>query len=485
MHAPIDGTLKARVAIVLGALYGLDFNPHRMVVLHDWLAPELARQGLSDFGEIVFTMIRLQEAIARADYDRAERVLEETLARAAACGIHFLENHHRVTMCHGRLARGDVDGAAALLADVRASQQSPQPFDAWHAEILSAWIELYRGEPHAALEHADLSHAAAALIDAPECLAYAQASRCFCHVALNDLPSLGHALRILQDLLPRGRSQLARLMADGIEAIYASRTGDGPRMRLALERAMAIVRRYDFDRLPLLTPGFVGELALAALDAGIGVEYAQRLIRAFGVQPPTHRTVPDNWPWPLTLRALGHLRVTLDGKPLPTTRKAQRQPMLMLATLVANGGRDVPLALLAEQLHPRIRPDSALARVEVTLHRLRRLLAVTDALVVRHGRISLNGSVCDLDLWRLHTRLKQLDLATSRRAPQEIAQAADRLLDLYSGPLLEGFLDSTVHAARVRTHERVARSIAGAAAAVTAAGLSPGFLDRATTLHLA
>jgi hypothetical protein len=90
---------------------------------------------------------------------------------------------------------------------------------------------------------------------------------------------------------------------------------------------------------------------------------------------------------------------SVDGKPLRSSGKAQHKPLDLLKALIAFGGRDVNTRILTEALWPDADGDAAQGAFDATLHRLRRLLGVDNAVQLKDGKLSLNENLCWVDAW--------------------------------------------------------------------------------------
>ena len=87
--------------------------------------------------------------------------------------------------------------------------------------------------------------------------------------------------------------------------------------------------------------GWMRDLCEYALEWGIEVEYAKRVIRENSYKPGTPDAV--NWPWPVKVFTLGEFRVAIDDQPLRHSRKSPKRLLLLLKALIAHGAKDVPI----------------------------------------------------------------------------------------------------------------------------------------------
>jgi LuxR family maltose regulon positive regulatory protein len=187
-----------------------------------------------------------------------------------------------------------------------------------------------------------------------------------------------------------------------------------------------------------LVTGFRRMLAVALVE-NIEPEYARALIAEFAISAES----PDNdaWPWPIKIRALGGLALTIDGAPVRSARKAPKKPLELLKAVIAQGGQAASAAQLTASLWPDAEGDAAASAFEVTLRRLRKLLGQDDAILLEDGRLSLNPGCCWLDTWAFERSVRHAETTAAGATPMadaELAAAGDRLMALYGGHFLAG-----------------------------------------------
>lgn len=145
--------------------------------------------------------------------------------------------------------------------------------------------------------------------------------------------------------------------------------------------------------------------------------------------------------WPLKIYTLGRFSLMINGEAVNFPGRAKRKPMDLLKALIAMGGRDVCQDRLAEILWPDAEGDAAHRSLDTTLHRLRKLLGDDKTIILKEGKISLNGEVCWVDAWvfeRLQGRLDSLleQLFNENMDNPDIVKFAQLFLNLYKGPFL-------------------------------------------------
>lgn len=189
-------------------------------------------------------------------------------------------------------------------------------------------------------------------------------------------------------------------------------------------------REASFPLLMRLIPGVAQTLLSLALREGIEVEHVRRQIVERVFAAPDDIT-PD-WPRPIAVRALGRMELSFDGEPARPSRKAQKRPLELLKALLAAGEGGKAQSPLAERLWPDV--DDPKASLNVTVHRLRKLLGDEKALRVVGGNLVLDESRIWTDLRALADLCGQVEALPADTEPGVASRLALALLDLYRGP---------------------------------------------------
>jgi adenylate cyclase len=159
-------------------------------------------------------------------------------------------------------------------------------------------------------------------------------------------------------------------------------------------------------------------------------------------------TVPDQParhmdPGALELLVLGPLEVRLHGKPVAVTASKERA---LLALLVANHGRTLPVGQLAEDLWEGSPPESASAALRVHVSRLRRTLTeagVEGILVTRPPGYVLEVPPEVVDISRFETLVTEARSALADGHPEDAVKGFRSALALWRGPALAEVASST------------------------------------------
>jgi DNA-binding SARP family transcriptional activator len=138
-------------------------------------------------------------------------------------------------------------------------------------------------------------------------------------------------------------------------------------------------------------------------------------------------------PQPVRIRTLGRFELEVDGKAVHFDRKAPRRVLELLKCIVALGAGGASRDALASALWPEAEGDAARTALEVTLHRLRKVLVHKPAAQLSHGIVRLEPSTVWIDAVAFEALADQ---ANGERAAVDL-DAAGRALALYRGPFLQ------------------------------------------------
>ena len=274
----------------------------------------------------------------------------------------------------------------------------------------------------------------------------------------NDFTGAREALDQALSLLFPGplRSYADALLSAGI----ALGVKDEERAKAELRRALALGAKHGLENV--LSEHFVRRTTAAlcayALKHGIEPNYVKRIIHTQHLAPP----LPDieNWPWPVQIRALGGFSLAIEGRLLSFSGKAPKKPLELLKALVATGGTEVDIGWLGEQLWPDAEGDAARDVFNVTHSRLRKLLTLEGALLLRQGKLSLDPTQVWTDVWAFERTVADCLDKLQRGQALAIESAGERLLSLYAGDLLKSEPDAPwLIAARDRLRSKFLRTL--------------------------
>jgi LuxR family maltose regulon positive regulatory protein len=180
------------------------------------------------------------------------------------------------------------------------------------------------------------------------------------------------------------------------------------------------------------------QMCAKALETGIEVEHVRTIIRRRGLVPEKPPIHIENWPWAINIYTLGGFDLLQDGKPVPSSRKSQQRPLLLFKALIALGGREIGEDRIADLLWPDAEGDMAHHAFEMTLHRLRKLLAHPEAISFREGRVTLDERYCWVDAWAFERLLAHADESKTQGKAERARELVEKAIGLYRGSFLAG-----------------------------------------------
>ncbi|HYD79857.1 MAG TPA: hypothetical protein VEC06_08610 [Paucimonas sp.] len=225
----------------------------------------------------------------------------------------------------------------------------------------------------------------------------------------------------------------------------------------AIEILREAFERHRQSQIRLFFPRFrkiATALTEAALRAGIEVDHVREIIVRQGLGT-LDRSIA-NWPRPISIHALGNFELRLGGSAVASSGKAQQRLLLLLKILVAAGDQGMAMALLATHLWPDA--DEPRSTLNVTVHRLRKLLGNEHAIVVDAGSLRLDTDVAWTDVsafTELCDRIAALDTASSRSEIRRLAEG----LRLYRAHFCPGDTDELLTAARENLRRRFSDAV--------------------------
>jgi two-component SAPR family response regulator len=360
-------------------------------------------------------------ALPRRDFERAQHAVD---AIEAVLDPTNLNDVRMFEWLYGRLALAKGEGDAALLHATRARKYSedlefPPP-------MLGVTVAL---EAQARVLMGDLAGARACFSEAVQMVAVLHAEE-------------------MRDMIR---------MVDAYEAIGAGRSD----ARGLLEAAFAAPRMRQFYDSFDTNPRFGATMCALALAGDVEPEFVRRIIELNGYAPPPEAGA--SWPWPVKITTLGRFDVECNGRPVAVPRRSPRKPLELLKALIAAGGRGVDKQRLADRLWDDAAAESASAALDMAIMRLRKLLAVPEAVVIEDGKIGLDPRHVWLDLWAFDRDVDALQPLIRKSDDAPVAAIGQRMLALYRGPFLDNEdAQPWLLAARERTRQRFMRSLSDA-----------------------
>lgn len=394
----------------------------------------LAMTVLKDVESMYFMLTADHECCLEAVYDGVEI--------GQASGVNLWRYHLLSNGAAAALGAGDLESAEVMLGKMHGHREGARRLDRCSYHYYRSWLAMLRRDVVDA--HQEQKIALRLAIESG-CPFY----EVLCRLALAQIfHEIGDKRRTISNLrrvrrLARGIDN--RLMEYTAFSVYAHIALAYGRRRSglnALRHAFGLGREHSYSHFLWWQPRVMADLCVQALESGIEVDYAKNLIAHRHLMPDPLPVSVAEWPWPIRIHTFGEFQVLIRGESLGAAVKPQQKPVELLKTLVAFGAVDVRERDVAADLWPRIDPDYAHRSLTTTLHRLRKLLALDQAIALKHGRLSLDTGCCWLDVHALERVVEDIDTSLGFARPRSsealVSDLADRLFEIYRGPFMAG-----------------------------------------------
>ncbi len=413
---------------------------------------------------LIFAIWKMQEAVYywhTAAFETCLKTVAEGLTGSEESGIHLLDSWLLAQAVYASLSRGDLAGAASFLDQMKPVLDGNRHLDISHYHYLSSWYHLLSDHLERALQHAQIAlqiNKEVVGTPVPEGLVSIMLAQ-ICHESGEGEKAVPLLVRAREIALAM-RSDVLLMLADLTQAYFSLELDQEDQALVSLKRGLALAKKQSVVNMAGWRPSMMTRLCIKALEVGIEVAYVQSLICKRSLLPQTLPLNIKNWPWTIKIFTLGRFSIVMDGKPHRLGGKTQHKPVALLKMLIAFGGRSVSRDHLADLLWPESEADQSERAFDTTLHRLRRLLMVEQAIQMKDRKLTLDIRHCWVDAWALERLLGQCGalLAQGDAAKEEISCLSESILRLYRGSFLADEAEWAV-ASRERLRSRFLRKI--------------------------
>jgi len=374
--------------------------------------------------------------------------LHEECIKAVSDGLKLSENVGifraiNFYLIHGAASALNVHDLETVRDMLEKLQLSFKSFNVWQLHsyyLLKTRDALVRGSPEEAIIHMEMALKYAGRIGTAMPLFFSHLVKSHVmHQLKKDHEAKLHLSNASNMAGPIG-SKLYQFFILLTEALFAFDRGEQISGQVSLKRALSIGQEGGFFYTYIDQPYGMAELCERALEAGIEVEYVQELIKRLNVIPEKPAFQLEHWPWPLKILTLGRFELLKDGKPIQFSRKVQQKPLAMLKALIAFGGKEVREDQIIDALWPESDGDMAHRSLETTLHRLRQLTGIHDAIIRKERSLTLDQRYCWVDTWAFEHLVRQMDAAWRKEEKEisleEAVSLTEKAIDLYQGAFL-------------------------------------------------
>lgn len=330
----------------------------------------------------------------RFPYATAEAALEDAWRLATEHGLPNLRFAATWSLIAVARGTGDDEQCARLVARLQTEYDPAQP---------TQTSNFFFQQASQFGVHGDYPAGLAALVSAEEAATRAQlplsewwslhASRAQMLIALD---RCDEAIALLSEHAPQYSGLFLQVLQIlGATAQWlAGAAGTAGRVE-PLRALLAAVREAGWSNYMTMIPGVVSQVWGEALEHGIERPFIVAAIRRRKLRPPN--AYSPAWPWPVRVRLLGPLQIERDDAPLAFGAKTQKKPLELLKLLASAPHRAVDAQQITAWLWPQADSESARTSLDVTVHRLRKILGIDEALVLTAGKLQLAAELVWVD----------------------------------------------------------------------------------------
>lgn len=319
--------------------------------------------------------------------------------------------------------QGNVAAARDRAALMERTMFANHPYDVASNLALKAWIGVVARDATEVLRHIA---EAIRLFDQVGSSLQRQGQRNPLSWALVEIGRYDEAEAQIEETLAVAREvgyvRQGQVMAGITRAYLSLRRGDTESLCRHLRETLSEALAHGQECWLQWHRSWMPELCCEALRHDIEPDYVRHLIRTFRWSPPDPTL--ESWPWPIRVRTLGDFAIEVDGARLAFGRKVPRKVLALLKAIIAYGGKNVPQQKVLDALWPDDEADDAHMALTAALRRLRSLLVYPEAIVHAGKELSIDDTLCWIDVWAFE------------RALQNIPDAGGAAATLYRGGFL-------------------------------------------------
>ncbi|GKS69359.1 hypothetical protein W03_13630 [Nitrosomonas sp. PY1] len=365
-----------------------------------------------------------------ATHKDSDQIFNKTLQIAEEAGIPVLNVLLWATGVYGGLASGNVISAQICLDELEKNLSVHRKHEVVQFHFLKAGIEFLKGDFFFAQEKITLALQHHEEVGRPFLVESTRSCLAQVLIEINEMEAARTHLHQSIQYARLFRSPFLEHHCLLIMAYSYLKQYDTEEALISLRAGLRVACENDFLCLNLWwRPQMMARLFSLALEHGIEVEYVRSVIRRRNIKAESAEG--DFWPWPIKIFTLGSFEIHLNDVPLRFHGKAQHKPLELLKYLCAHGRKAINQARIIDALWPDSMGDAAEQALRTTLHRLRKLLQLDQAIILEDKYLSLDYGYVWTDCGAFDHIAHQQNVVSDRLLLQ-------KALDYYQGHFLEG-----------------------------------------------
>ncbi|MDW7773720.1 MAG: BTAD domain-containing putative transcriptional regulator [Desulfobulbaceae bacterium] len=434
-------------------------------------------QTLQEPLRILYFNLKAWCGILKIPLGESRKYVEQARELVRSSGISVFDDLITASAIYYSLLARDYPKATMELQQLAALTEHSGRLVRWHYYHLAARHARKCGDAGQALDLEKTALQLAGMAGTPSSIFLSQLELCHIHAVRQEYEK---ALSVLKEAEKIGRGvripawNMSCILLRAHICLLKGEEADGLEL---LRQGLSLGRKNGLTVPPPWDLELMLELCCKALEAGIEVEHARWLVKKYNLPLPSPPIEVEHWPWPVRIYTLGRFEIVRDDQQRSLHVRSQQKPLQMLKAIIALGGRRINDEHLSELLWPDAEGDLQHQSFRTTLHRLRRLLDLPDAIRCQEGQLTIDPEYCWIDIWAFQ-RLASKAAGTWDNDQVTAAQLSRRAISLYQGQFMAR---EEVHGwmltQRERLHNLFLRQVQKLGAYLRANGNRPQAID--------
>jgi len=371
-------------------------------------------------------------------FDVCQQSANDALNIARETGVHIISYVVMINGASGALSDGNLILAKKYLKRLEDQIEFAGAYVKQLYHISKVWYYILDNQSNKAIAQSERAVNLGEVVGNPELMIVAYLARA---ISFYNAQQINKAKKILNEAIEGCNNLNVQQMEFTcllLKAEFDFDENDKKDALVALKEALKLGRKNGYINTPFWRPLPMAELCKNALENNIEIEYAKFLIQQRKLFPLSPPILTEEWPWPIRIYCLGRFEIVCNGETLKSTGKTQHKPIELLKLLITLGGRKVSKSLISDRLWPDADGDFQHQNFQTTLHRLRKILSIKNALIFQSGELTLNDRVCWVDVWSFERLTGEAEKAlASKLNTNSFIQTAKKAIELYKKDYLQ------------------------------------------------
>ena len=427
-----DRTFSLMGCNLLLIFYGWLGELPKMCMLVESLRPDMESENVSDAHRVMWAAAEGWLDLVSGAPEKSIESSISALGLAEKCGVHMFDYKFHGMVTQANLILGNTEEARSHIQQYLQVIPGHASLLQFHVHFLSAWQAWQAGSNSGAREQLAIASSFLTLAgSAPIISTKTDIAAAILHLESGEISEGKARLANVERAANATGSAWLQYHCSLLTANFELQLGNRKKCLLHLSNALEIGRTRGLVITDWWDARSMSRLCEIALANNIEPQHVRRIIDEAGLRPDSIITAPEAWPWPVKVKVLGQFRLTINGEVVSQRITGHRKILELVKALIAHGGDRVAAARLADAVWPDAEGDNARNALKTTVHRLRKLLGMPEAITLKDGFLSLNKEYCWVDAFVFSA------LARTPRSSVDRVANLKKALALYKGPLLD------------------------------------------------